>query len=480
MTDELARLDAISSAELVRTRQVTPLELVDAAIARIEMLDPRLNAVVTRLFESARKVAEHAPEGPFRGVPFLLKDLQAYSAGDPHGGGMRALREARWAPDFDSHLVEKFRAAGLVVLGRTNVPELGLSITTEPLAFAACRNPWNPEHSTGGSSGGSAAAVASGMVPVAHANDGGGSIRIPASECGLVGLKPTRGRVSLGPDRGEDWGGFIADHVVSRSVRDSAALLDAVAGPMPGDPYAALLPARPFAREVGTDPGRLRIGLMPGAPAGAPPCHPECSEAVEAVGHLLESLGHRVELAHPPALDEHARMQSGFTAVVAASTARDLLKWGRLLGRTLGESDVEPGTWLLAHQGTELSASRYLLAVDDLALWARAVARWWTDGFDLLVTPTIGAPPPRLGTIGGPTTDLAERLERMLALMPFTPQFNVTGQPAVSLPLAWSNAGLPIGVQFVAAMHREDLLYRIASQLEAARPWAERLPPIHG
>jgi amidase len=475
-TQELSRLDATASAELVRAKQVSPLELVEAAIARIETLDPQLNAVVTRLFEPARKAAENAPRGPFHGVPFLLKDLQGYSAGDPHGGGMRVLREARWAPDFDSYLVEKFRAAGFVVLGRTNVPELGLNITTEPLACGPCRNPWNPEHSTGGSSGGSAAAVAAGMVPVAHANDGGGSIRIPASECGLVGLKPTRGRVSLGPDRGEDWEGCIADHVVSRSVRDSAAILDAIAGPMPGDPYAAPPPARPYAREVGSDPGRLRIGLMPLAPRGVRPCDPECSAAVDAVGRLLESLEHRVELSHPPALE---RMQAGFTAVVAAATARDLLKWGKLLGRSLGEADVEPGTWLLARQGSEMRASDYLVAVGDLELWARGVARWWADGFDLLVTPTIGAPPPRLGTLGGPAVDLGERLERMLALMSFTPQFNVTGQPAVSLPLAWSRSGLPIGVQLVAAMQREDLLFRIASQLELARPWAERVPPIH-
>jgi amidase len=462
----------------VRTRQASPRELVDAAIARIEALDPRLNAVVTPLFESARKAAENLPDGPFRGVPFLLKDLQGYSAGDPHGGGMRALREARWAPDFDSYLVEKFRAAGLVVLGRTNVPELGLSVTTEPLACGPCRNPWNPEHSTGGSSGGSAAAVASGMVPVAHANDGGGSIRIPASECGLVGLKPTRGRVSLGPDRGEDWGGLVHDHVVSRSVRDSAALLDAIAGPMPGDPYAAPPPARPFAEEVGADPGRLRIGLLPKSPNGAPPCHPECSAAVEAAGRLLESLGHRVELAHPPALDEHERMLRGFSAVVAAAAARDLLKWGTVLGRTLGEADVEPGTWGLARQGFEMTATQYLFAVGDLQLWTRALASWWADGFDLLVTPTIGAPPPPLGYIGGPADDPEARLDRILGLMPFTPQFNVTGQPAVSLPLAWSGSGLPIGVHFVAAMNREDLLYRIAAQLEAAQPWAERRPPV--
>jgi amidase len=478
MLDELVELDATASAELVRSRQLSPSELVDAAIARIAAVDPQLNAVVTPLFESARKAAEHPADGPFRGVPFLLKDLQGYSAGDPHGGGMRVLREARWTPDFDSYVVEKFRAAGLVVLGRTNVPELGLNITTEPLACGPCRNPWNPGYSTGGSSGGSAAAVASGMVPVAHANDGGGSIRIPASACGLVGLKPSRGRVSLGPDRGEDWEGFVHDHVVSRSVRDSAALLDAIAGPMPGDPYAAPPPLRPFVEEVGADPGQLRIGLMPRSPRGASPCHPECSAAVEAAGRLLESLGHQVELSHPPALDEHERMLNGFSAVVAGSAARDLLKWGTVLGRRLDASDVEGGTWGLASQGSEMTAPDYLLAVGELQVWSRAVASWWARGFDLLVTPTLGAPPPPLGTIGGPADDPEERLDRILGLMSFTPQFNVTGQPAVSLPLAWSEAGLPLGVQFVAATNREDLLYRIAAQLEVAQPWAERRPPI--
>jgi amidase len=317
------------------------------------------------------------------------------------------------------------------------------------------------------------------MVPVAHASDGGGSIRIPASECGLVGLKPSRGRVSLGPEYGEYWHGLVISHVVSRSVRDSAALLDAVAGPMPGDPYTAPPPARPYAEEVGADPGPLRIGLMPASPRGMPAVDPACAAAVEDTGRLLESLGHRVSLAHPEALDEHVRLREGFSAILACWTAKALGHWGQVVGQTVGESDVEPGTWEFARQGAVVPATHYLAAVEDLHAWSRQVAAWWSDdGFDLLVTPTIAAPPPRIGELlPGPDDDV-DATEKIFALIPFTAQFNVTGQPAASLPLAWSADGLPIGVQFVAASAREDVLVRVASQLEQAQPWSERRPPI--
>lgn len=478
MSDELAHLDATATAERIRAGDLTPREAVDAAIARIERLDPELNTVVWRLFEKAQEAAADPPDGPFRGVPFLLKDLDGLSAGDPYGGGMKVMRESGWRPDESGYLVDKFTAAGLVTLGRTNVPELGLNITTEPLACGPSRNPWNPAHSTGGSSGGSAAAVAAGLVPAAHANDGGGSIRIPASECGLVGLKPTRGRVSLGPSRGEDWSGLTHDHVVTRSVRDSAAILDAVSGPMPGDPYHAPPPARPFLAEVGCDPGPLRVGLMTKAPEGAAPCHAECSAAVEATGRRLESLGHRVDVAHPAALDEHAWFQEQFAAVVSSWTHKNLLHWGAVLGRSLGPDDVEPGTWALANQGARIPASTLLMVLEDLSRWTRRMAGWWADGFDLLVTPTLAAPPPPIGLLGGPTPDPQAQTELVLALMCFTPQYNVTGQPAISLPLAWSESGLPLGVQLVAASTREDLLIRTASQLEQAHPWRDRTPPI--
>jgi amidase len=459
--------------------EISPAELVEAAIERIEKINGDLNAVITPLYEKARAaVASGLPDGPFRGVPFLLKDLDAFSAGDPFHAGMKLLKGAGYIPDHSSHLVEKFRAAGLVALGKTNTPELGLDVTTEPAAYGPSCNPWNPEHSSGGSSGGSAAAVASGMVPIAHASDGGGSIRIPASECGLVGLKPSRGRISLGPEYGEYWHGLVISHVVSRSVRDSAGLLDAVAGAMPGDPYTAPPPARPYVEEIGADPGQFRIGLMPEVPEGMPPGHAECAAAVERTGRLLESLGHRVDVAHPDALDEHSALVAGFSTLVCCWTAKALDHWGEVVGRPVTEDDVEPPTWQLAQVGRSISGTQYLCAVEELHAWSRRVARWWEEGFDLLVTPTIAAPPPRIGELAAAPDDPPIGTSKAFALIPFTPQFNVTGQPAVSLPLSWTSAGLPIGVQLVAAYGGEDLLIRLASQLERAQPWSDRRPRV--
>jgi amidase len=364
-------------------------------------------------------------------------------------------------------------------VGKTNTPELGLLPTTESHAYGAAHNPWDVSRSPGGSSGGSAAAVASGMVPFAHAGDGGGSIRIPASACGLFGLKPTRGRVSLGPDAGESWAGLVARHVVARSVRDSAAALDAIAGAVPGDPYAAAPPARPFADEVGADPGRLRIGtLILNSPGGLAEVDPVCTDAATDAATLLEQeCGHRVESAYPEPLDDLALLVH-FTTVLAASTAYDLRTLGTMVGRDLGPSDVEPVTWAKAELGRAVTADAYLDAVESLRAWARRVARWWDPddgGFDLLLTPTMAKPPAPLGEIRGDDADGA-----ILAATPyaaFTVPFNVTGQPAMSVPLSWAD-GLPIGVQLVAATGREDLLFRVAAQLEAARPWAPRRPPV--
>jgi amidase len=477
MSDELATLDATETAAWVREGRVTPLELIEAAIARIEKANGDLNAVITPMFDAARKAIEAGlPDGPFRGVPFLLKDLDAMSAGHPFHAGMRFLKENAFVPQRSSFLVEKFEAAGLVTLGKTNTPELGLQVTTEPESYGPSRNPWNLEYSTGGSSGGSAAAVASGMVPVAHASDGGGSIRVPASECGLVGLKPTRGRVSLGPESGHYWDGLVISHVVSRSVRDSAGLLDAVAGEMPGDPYTARPPERRFSAEVGADPGRLHIGLMTRTPTGAPTCDPECVAAVESTGRLLESLGHDVSIAHPPALDEHGLLVGGFSNVIGAWTAKALEYWGEQVGRPVTEADVESGTWSVAQRGREIPAHEYLASIDWLHAWTRRVAGWWADGYDLLITPTLATPPPKIGELRGTGPDGRSAEEKIFGLISFTPQFNVTGQPAMSLPLAWSAAGLPLGVQFIADSAREDLLIRVAAQLEQAQPCALRRP----
>lgn len=483
--DELATLDATAQAELVRTGAASPLELVDAAIARIEAMNPIVNAVIHERFERARTEATGPlPDGPFRGVPFLLKDLHTFSEGDPHHGGTKFLMDAGFVADRDDEVTRRLRTAGLVVVGRTNAPEFGTTITTEPESHGATRNPWHLDHSTGGSSGGSAAAVAARMVPAAHASDGGGSIRIPASECGLVGLKPTRGRVPLGPEVGDTWAGSTVHGSVTHTVRDSAALLDAMSGPMVGDPYHAPTLPGPLAAEVGRDPGRLRIGvldrpLLPGVDADA-----QAAASVAATAALLETLGHDVSIAHPAAMEEE-HFTHAFTVVVAAHVAHDLRAWGRLLGRELGEADVEAGNAMFDAIGRSFSAPDYLDAVYWQQSWTRRMARWWrgelpgapdsSDGFDILVTPVLNGPPPLLGQL----TDPIEGLQRVTAIMQYTAQFNVTGQPAISLPLWWSTDGLPMGVQFVAPFGREDLLVRLASELEVAHPWAGRVPPVH-
>ena len=469
--------DACAQAELVRTGAASPAELVDAAIARIERLDPQLSALVRERFDAARRESRgELPDGPFRGVPLLLKDLGCHVAGEATHYGTAALRDADWRSPVDSWLAQAFRAAGFVVLGRTRVPELGTTVTTESRAYGVTRNPYDVQRSTGGSSGGSAAAVASGMVAVAHAGDGGGSIRIPASECALVGLKPTRGRVSQGPQVGESWAGATVDGVVTRTVRDTAAVLDAIRSPMPGDPYVAPQPARPYVEEVGADPGRLRVGLLP-APADASIAgDPQSRASVEAAGRLLEGLGHDVDLSHPVALGE-AEFGRHFSRTVGADVALMLEQFERALGRPIGDDELEPRNVAYRGMGGALSAVSYLETRAWLGRWSRRVAEWWAGGFDLLVTPAVNGPPPPLGFLDA-DGDLKASAQRVREFMPYTAQFNVTGQPAVSLPLHTSDTGLPMGVQLVAAYGREDLLLRVAAQLEQAAPWADRRPAV--
>jgi amidase len=476
MTD--AFMDATAQAALVRAGEAKASELVEAAIERIERLNPELNAVITPLFDSAREQADSmgAGDGEFAGVPFLLKDLVCHSAGDPIYSGMRFLKAQHHVEEHDSVLASRFRAAGFVFLGKTNTPELGILPTTEPEAFGPTRNPWVTGHSTGGSSGGSAAAVASGMVPVAHANDGGGSIRIPASECGLVGLKPTRGRTSLGPDLGDVMGGLACEHVLTRSVRDTAAILDAVCGPATGDPYFAPPPARPYRDEVGAEVGNLRIGLFTTSVLGS--VHPDCTAAAESTARLLESLGHVVETAHPAALED-ADFVGNFITLWAVGNAATIDFWNLRYHRQLGADDMEPLTWALTEMGRSFSGPQLLAAVEWLQGWSRRVQAWWEEGFDLLLTPTIAEPPPPLGQFESPPDNPLAGLFRAGALVPFTPPFNVTGQPAISLPLDWNDDGLPIGSQLVAPYAREDVLIRVASQLEQAAPWAGQLPVVH-
>lgn len=473
-----AFLDATAQAELVRDKVISPLELVEEAIDRIEKLNPELNAVIRTRFDQARQEAKgELPDGPFRGVPLLLKDLICYSAGEQVHEGMRVLKEARYVAQNDQELSRRFRRAGFVVLGRTNTPELGILPTTEPLAYGPTRNPWDTTRSTGGSSGGSAAAVASGMVAVAHANDGGGSIRIPASECGLVGLKPTRGRVSLAPEWGDVFGGLACELAVTRSVRDVAGVLDAVQGPAIGDPYEVQAPLRPYLSEVGADPGPLRIGIQTSAPGGMAITHPDCVAAAESAGRVLESLGHQVEASTVDALAD-PQLTSQFILVWSSGTSYDLDHyWPARLGRTITQDDVEPLTWALAELGRSYRASDFLAAREWLQRMARSVAMWFEDR-DLLITPTLAEPPPRLGEFDSPPDNPLQGLFRAGALVPFTPPFNATGQPAISLPLHWNEDGLPIGVQLVARFGCEDLLIRIAAQLEQAAPWADRHPPV--
>ena len=479
MKDEISLLDATDQAALVRRGDLKPQELVEGAIARAERLDPQLGAIVTRQFERARSEAAspHLPAGAFRGVPYLLKDLGAYLDGDPLYSGMAALVRAGWCERGDSHFAAKLRAAGLVSLGHAASPELGILPTTEPAAFGPTRNPWKTTHSPGGSSGGSAAAVAAGVVAAAHASDGGGSIRIPASHCGLVGLKPTRGRTSFGPAIGERWGGCSVEGFVTRSVRDTAALLDVVAGAMPGDPYAAAAPERPYAREVGAAPGRLRIGLMQRAPRDGE-IDTECRAAVDGAGKLLEAQGHAVEIAHPPALDDPEAVK-GFLGVVSAGVAAALDAAAAKFGRPLVADDVEPLTWAVAQAGRAIAAPAYVAAVAANHAQGRRLAEWWAGGFDLLLTPTCAQPPPPLGHFAGPPDNPLVGYLRAGPYGAFTMQFNLSGQPAISLPLHWTPGGLPVGVQLVAASGREDLLLRVAAQLEEAKPWADRLPPLH-
>ncbi len=471
---DIAWLDATAQAEMVRSGEVSPLELTEAAISRIERLNPQLDAVIRTRFELARtEAAGDLPDGPFRGVPMLLKDIGCIVAGEPAAFGLGPLRDLPWP--VTSFLAKMFRAAGFVALGRTNVPELGTTVTTEAMSFPPARNPWDPAHSTGGSSGGSAAAVASGMVPVAHANDGGGSIRIPASECGLVGLKPTRGRVSQGPVIGEGWAGGTIDGSVARTVRDVAGVLDAISERMPGEPYYAPPLPGPLAREVGADPGKLRIGLVdhPGDERSLD--DPQCRAAVAAAARLLESLGHQVEESWPAAMFE-PEFLSHFTTIIAAETEETLRAFESALGRPIGDAEIEPRNVFYREAGRSLGAVEYLQARKWIGQWARRMASWW-GSFDLLLTPTLGAPPPELGwfTAAGPQ----DEGPRVISFIPYTPQFNMAGQPAVSLPLHWTPGGLPVGVQLVAAYGREDVLVRVASQLEQVAPWAGRLPGIH-
>jgi amidase len=471
---QLADLDATAQAELVRRGQASPRELVEAAIARIERSNHELGAVNIPLYEQARKTADdpQLPDGPFRGVPILIKDICATVEGVLQTSGLLPLRRANYRAPVDSYLVRTLRRAGFVIVGKTNCSELGILPAAEPPAWPPTRNPYDPARGSGGSSGGAACAAATGMVPIAHANDGGGSIRIPASCCGLFGLKPSRGRISLGPLLGQANGGLVNEHVVTRSVRDSAAVLDVLAGLAPGDPYTAPPPLRPYVSELNAPPGKLRIAYAtrhPTMDGAVVESHPDCLAAVDHAARLLTSLGHHIERRELDVLDDN-ELLGRFLAIWFVGVTNGLDDAAAVLGRPIEQNEVEPLTWALGELGRLITGPGYEEAWRAMHLAARRIAALYDD-YDLWLTPTLAEPPVPLGTFASTPDDPLAGIMRAGDFAPFTPLFNATGQPACSIPIYRNAAGLPIGVQLVAAYGREDLLLRVASQLETAQPF---------
>lgn len=464
--------DALGLAELVRQKQVSPSELLEAAIARAEALNPQFNFLAQKHYDYGRAaIAKGLSQGPFSGVPWLLKDLNTYIAGLPTENGSRFYKGYR--PQVTSELVRRIETAGFVIFGKTTVPELGLTGTTENKLTGDTRNPWAPDRIAGGSSGGAAAAVAAGVLPAAHATDGGGSIRIPASCCGLFGMKPSRGRVPMGPPRTEGWGGLSVHHAVTRSVRDSAAILDATQGPEPGSRYAAPAPVETFLSQVGKAPDRLRIALMLDAPAGSP-VDRECLEAARQAARLCESLGHHVEEAAPK-LDIAAMGAASFV-LIGSSVAADMADRAKASGIAIGPDVLEPITLGFVGYGQKTTGMDFARANNILQTAAIAMAQFMAN-YDVILSPTLGAPPLRIGQIGlSPDVDFAAWGQRAASFSPFTQIANMTGQPAMSVPLAMSSAGLPIGVMFMGRYGDEALLFRLAGQLEDAAPWKDKRP----
>ena len=471
--EEYRRHDAVGLAGLVARGEVSAAELLAAAIARRDAVDPQLNSTSQRHDDLAhRAIGAGLPDGPLRGVPFLLKDVSVQMAGTVTSNGSSLYAGSVAAQD--STLVERYRRCGLVIFGKTNTPEMGLAASTETALYGVTRNPWDLQRTAGGSSGGAAAAVAAGIVPAAQGSDGGGSIRIPASCCGLFGLKPTRGRVPLGPTVGEGWGGMSAVHVLTRSVRDSAALLDATHGAAPGDPYAAPPVERPYLQELARPPGRLRVALQL-APLSGSPVDAECVVAARAAASLMEALGHDVEEAMPPGRSEELGRASW--VLVASNVSATLRRRAGELGRPLRVDDVEAVTWRTVQAAESMSAADYADALLAIHLHGRRMAAFH-ERYDVLLSPTLGQVPVPLGPQRMSNPDGEQYTAALLRFTPFTNLLNMSGQPSMSVPLHWTPEGLPVGVMFSAAFGREDLLLRLAAQLEAARPWFDRVPPF--
>ena len=470
--DEYRRHDATALAGLIAKGDVSAKEVLETAITRAEQVNPAINAIVHKQYDRARStVAAGLPGGPLHGVPYLLKDLAFLEKGEPARLGSSLFKD--YVADHDSAYVTRCKKAGLVIMGRTSTPEFGLNPNTEPRLHGSCRNPWNLEHSAGGSSGGAAAAVIAGILPVAHATDGGGSIRIPAAQCGLFGLKPTRGRISLAPDAGEGWGGLSIGHVVSRSVRDSALMLDCTAGAEPGDPYATPTPECSFVEALGRPPRKLKIATALGDHRGGK-LHPECAKAVAAAAKLCAGLGHIVEEVEAPR--ELVALRPMNSMLTAANVARALgLRW-KALGREPNAEDVESVTWGVYQRGLKVSGVEYVSAIAAVHAAGRKLAAFLAD-WDVLLTTTLPAPPPKFGYFdqNGDVQTFGDRVTEYLSI---TPLHNATGTPAMSVPLHWTADGLPVGVHFAGRYGEEATLLRLASQLETAQPWFNRLPAM--
>jgi len=469
--EEYRQHDATALAALLRKRALAPSELLDVAQARADDVDERLNAITVDDDDFARARLAKPLTGPLAGVPFLLKDLYGYLEGTVFTNGSRLIGD--FVAPATSTFIGRCLDAGLVPFGKTTSPEFGVNVMSSPVRFGPCRNPWNQAYSPGGSSGGAAAAVAAGIVPMAHATDGGGSIRIPASVCGLVGLKPSRGRTPVGPVVGEAWNGMAGGHVVSRSVRDTALMLDLIGGPEPGDPYACPTPDRPFLELMSVEPPPLRIGLMTTSPYEEP-IDPTCIEAALHAARLLESLGHTIVEAEPEL--NGAAIFEGQIALICANQANDLDFWTTMAGRPLNSDYVENMTLAIAERGRQITGQQFARAIAGNHLVARSFGRFFGQ-HDLLLTPTLGTPPLRIGACNQNGDDLDAFLIETRRHIPLTPLYNMSGCPAISLPLFWDQGGLPIGVMLGAALGREDRLLQVAHQLEQAAPWFERLAP---
>jgi amidase len=471
--DEFNFLDAIGQAELVRKKEVQAIELIEAAIRRIELLNPKLNVVITPMFELAVEAARRkVPRSLMAGVPFLLKDLIATFGGIRQTEGSRFLKD--YIAQHDSELVKRLKQAGLIIVGKTNTPEFGNTATVEPELFGPSHNPWNVNRTTGGSSGGSAAAVAVGMTPMAHGNDGGGSLRTPASCCGVFGFKPTRGRNPLGPEYGDLFCGLISEHALTRSVRDSAALLDITSGEAPGDPYIIQPPVRPFLEEVGAEPGRLLIAFTTESPDGVP-VHIECKRAVNEVATLCAELGHEMIEAAPKF--DVKKLGDAFTNLWADCNAWLIDLCAYRTGKAPTPREFEPLTWALQELGRKHSAADLLMTIQDIQRVARDIGLFF-EKYNVWLTPTLPQPPVPLGHFDAPSDNPMDAFEKIGQFETFLELVNATGQPAMSMPLHWTPDNLPVGVQFIGRFGGEATLFRLAAQLEQARPWFDRYPPI--